>query len=98
MCIYRHECELDRPRTSAKVVHAQLHVVEHAGDELSPYRVCFTDVNAPAIVAALLEIPEHHYFVAEDGSWIAVVTVEGDLDVVDRLMASGRRSGQGAIP
>jgi hypothetical protein len=60
-------------------------VVEHIGDALSPYGVCFTDENAPAVVATLLEIPEHHYFLAEDRSWIVVVTTEGDLDVVDRL-------------
>jgi hypothetical protein len=34
---------------------------------------------------ALLEIPEHHYFVAKDRSWIVVVTTEGNVDVVDRL-------------
>lgn len=60
-------------------------VVEHVGDGLSPYGVCFSGDNAPAVVAALLEIPEHHYFLAEDRSWIVVVTMEGDLDVVDRL-------------
>jgi hypothetical protein len=57
--------------------------VEHVGDGLSPYGVRFTDYNATEIVAALLEIPEHHYFLAEDRSWIVVVTTEGDLDVVD---------------
>ncbi|GGO83062.1 hypothetical protein GCM10012289_75740 [Nonomuraea cavernae] len=60
-------------------------VVEHVGDGLSPYGVCFTDDNAPSVVAALLEIPEHHYFLAEDRSWIVVVTTEGDLEVVDQL-------------
>ncbi|MEV5497340.1 hypothetical protein AB0M50_18270 [Nonomuraea fuscirosea] len=59
-------------------------VVEHVGDSLSPYGVCCTDVNALAVVAALLEIPEHHYFLAEDRSWLVVVTMEGDLDVLDR--------------
>ena len=60
-------------------------VVEHVGDGLSPYGVRFSDGNASSIVAALLEIPEHHYFLAEDRSWIVVVTTEGDLDVVDQL-------------
>ncbi|WP_204052490.1 hypothetical protein [Microbispora siamensis] len=60
-------------------------VVEHVGDGLSPYGVRFTSDNAHSVVAALLEIPEHHYFVAEDRSWIVVVTMEGDLDVVDQL-------------
>jgi hypothetical protein len=60
-------------------------VVEHVGDGLSPYGIRFTDDNAPSVVAALLEIPEHHYFVAEDRSWIVVVATEGDLDVVDQF-------------
>jgi hypothetical protein len=64
-------------------------VVEHVGDGLSPYGVRFTDHDAPSVVAALLEIPEHHYFVAEDRSWIVVVTTEGDLDVVDQLNFEG---------
>lgn len=59
-------------------------LVEHVGDSLSPYGVRFTDENALAVVAALLEIPEHHYFLAEDRSWIVVVTIEGDLDALDR--------------
>lgn len=57
--------------------------VEHAGDSLSPYGIRFARENAPAIVAALLELPEHHYFLAEDRSWVAVVSTEGDLDIVD---------------
>jgi hypothetical protein len=59
-------------------------MVEHVGDGLSPYGVCFTDAHAPSVVAALLGIPEHHYFLAEDRSWIVVVTMEGDLDIVDQ--------------
>ncbi|WP_432927006.1 hypothetical protein ACQPZZ_37695 [Microbispora sp. CA-135349] len=58
-------------------------MVEHAGDGLSPYGVRFTGDNARSIVAELLEIPEHHYFLAEDRSLLVVVTMEGDLDVVD---------------
>lgn len=60
-------------------------VVQHIGDGLSPYGICFTGDNAPSVVAALLEIPEHHYFLAEDRSWIVVVTTEGDVDAVDQL-------------
>ena len=60
-------------------------VVEHVGDGLSPYGVRFAVDNAPSVVVALLEIPEHHYFIAEDRSWIVVVTTEGDVDVVDQM-------------
>lgn len=58
-------------------------VVEHAGDGLSPYGVRFTGAVAPSVLGELLEIPEHHYFLAADRSWLVVVTTEGDLDVVD---------------
>lgn len=58
---------------------------EHVGDSLSPYGVFFGDIDVPEIVAALLEIPEHHYFLARNRSWIIVATTEGDLDVVDEL-------------
>jgi len=60
-------------------------VVEHVGDSLSPYGVRFAGEDAARVVAALLEIPEHHYFLAEDRSWVVVVTTEGHLDVVDEL-------------
>jgi hypothetical protein len=60
-------------------------IVEHVGDGLSPYGVGFGADNAASVVAALLEIPEHHYFLAGDRSWIVVVTFEGDLDTVDHL-------------
>ncbi|WP_350274915.1 hypothetical protein [Kribbella sp. HUAS MG21] len=60
-------------------------VVEHVGDGLSPYGIRFDGDNAASVVGALLEIPEHHYFLAGDRSWIAVVTTEGDLDIVDQL-------------
>jgi hypothetical protein len=71
----RQICQRIRPRSA----------VEHAGDGLSPYGVRFTSDNAHSVVTALLELPEHHYFLAEDRSWIVVVTMEGDLDVVDQL-------------
>jgi hypothetical protein len=60
-------------------------IVEHVGDALSPYGICFSGDDAPSIVAALLEIPEHHYFLAKDRSWVMVATSEGDLDVADQL-------------
>ena len=59
-------------------------MVEHVGDGLSPVGVRFGQANASAIVGALLEIPEHHYFLAEDRSWLVVVTTEGDIDALDR--------------
>lgn len=58
---------------------------EHVGDGLSPYGVFLAEDSGPGIVAALLDIPEHHYFVARDRSWIVVVTTEGDLHVADEL-------------
>jgi hypothetical protein len=59
--------------------------VEHVGDGLSPYGVVFAGRDTTAVVASLLEIPEHHYFLDKDRAWIVVVSTEGDLDVVDRL-------------
>ncbi|MDQ0933204.1 hypothetical protein [Streptomyces turgidiscabies] len=59
--------------------------VEHVGDGLSPFGVRFSGDDASSVTAALLEIPEHHYFLAEDRAWIVVVSTEGDLDIVDRL-------------
>ncbi|MFJ4964329.1 hypothetical protein ACIP6P_18065 [Streptomyces sp. NPDC088729] len=61
-------------------------VVEHVGDGLSPYGVLFTGSEAASITAALLEVPEHHYFLAEDRAWIVVVSFEGDLDILDRVV------------
>ncbi|WP_433552549.1 hypothetical protein ACQP08_03200 [Micromonospora zamorensis] len=60
-------------------------VAEHVGDGLSPYGVRFGVENASPVLAALLEIPEHHYFVAQDRSWLVVATSEGDLDVLDGI-------------
>ncbi|UQU67573.1 hypothetical protein COUCH_15430 [Couchioplanes caeruleus] len=67
-------------------------IVEHAGDGVSAYGVRFRGVDVPAVVAALLEIPEHHYFLATDRSWVVAVSFEGDLDIVDqhRLTQEGR--------
>ncbi|MEU5373684.1 hypothetical protein ABZ362_32770 [Streptomyces sp. NPDC005951] len=59
--------------------------VEHVGDGLSPYGVRYSVDDAVSITNALLEIPEHHYFLAENRAWIVVVSTEGDLDVLDRF-------------
>jgi hypothetical protein len=59
-------------------------MVDHVGDGLSPFGVSFGWANASSVVGALLAIPEHHYFVAADRSWLVVATTEGDLDVMDR--------------
>jgi hypothetical protein len=64
-------------------------LVEHVGDGLSPYGVRFSDTLAAPAVAGLLEIPEHHYFVAEDRSWLIAITTEGDLDILDHLQFEG---------
>ncbi|XVV10799.1 hypothetical protein ACQP2X_39050 [Actinoplanes sp. CA-131856] len=49
---------------------------EHAGDGLSSFTVRFGGANSSTVVGALLEMPEHHYFVAADRSWLVVVTTE----------------------
>lgn len=64
--------------------------VEHVGDGLSPFGVRFTGEDGGAIVTALLEVPEHHYFLDEHRTWLVVVSSEGDLDILDR---SGADSG-----
>ena len=55
--------------------------VDHAGDSLSPFEVRIKGDDMATVIAALLSIPEHHYFVAADRSWIAVFTMEGDVDL-----------------
>ncbi|MFI6852760.1 hypothetical protein [Streptomyces sp. NPDC050416] len=60
-------------------------VVEHVGDGISPYCVHFSEGQAASVTAALLEVPEHHYFLAGNRAWIMVVSFEGDLDVLDRF-------------
>ena len=62
--------------------------IVHVGDSISPYGVRFSEATVSAVVAALLEIPEHHYFVAFDRSWLVAVSFEGDLDVVDPVRFS----------
>lgn len=55
----------------------------HAGDGLSPTGVHVPHENCANVIAALLAIPEHHYFLASDHTWLVVVTTEGDLDTLD---------------
>ena len=55
--------------------------VDHGGDSLSPFEVRIKGEDMATVSAALLSIPEHHYFVAADRSWIAAFTIEGDVDL-----------------
>jgi hypothetical protein len=58
--------------------------VDHGGDALSPFDVRIQPEKLAPVMSALLAIPEHHYFVAEDRSWIAAFTMEGDVDLAPR--------------
>lgn len=55
--------------------------VVHVGDSLSPYAVRIVNEQLADALAALLEIPEHHYLVADDRTWCAVFRAEGDVDL-----------------
>lgn len=55
--------------------------VDHVGDSLSPFEVRIEGAQLASTIPALLSIPEHHYFVAVDRSWIAAFTMEGDIDL-----------------
>jgi len=57
--------------------------VQHVGDGLSPHGVWFEGEDAVGVVAALLEVPENHYFLDEGRTWLVVVSMEGDLDILD---------------
>lgn len=56
--------------------------VLHEGDSSSPFPVRIEPGNLPSALAALLEIPEHHYFVDEQHRWVGVFRTEGDVDLV----------------
>jgi hypothetical protein len=56
--------------------------VVHVGDSLSPYAVRIPREDLDQLLAALLAIPEHHYFVADDRSWCGVFRVTGHVDLV----------------
>ncbi|MEK7425555.1 MAG: hypothetical protein AAB131_17140 [Actinomycetota bacterium] len=62
--------------------------VVHVGDSLSPVSVRIAPGQLGDVLDALLEIPEHHYFVAEDRTWCGVFRMEGDVDLA-LLGASG---------
>ena len=55
--------------------------VDHGGDSLSPFEVRIRGEELATVIPALLSIPEHHYFVAADRSWVAAFTMEGDVDL-----------------
>lgn len=56
--------------------------VDHVGDSLSPFEVRIEGRQMIDAIRTLISIPEHHYFVATDRSWVAVVALEGDIDLV----------------
>lgn len=56
--------------------------VLHEGDSLSPFPVSIEPGELASAIAALLEIPEHHYFVDEQRRWVGVFRTEGDVDLV----------------
>lgn len=68
--------------------------VEHVGDSLSPFGVRFTSQDADVVVGALLEVPEHHYFLDASRAWLVVISSEGDLDILDGLNVGGGLNGQ----
>lgn len=55
--------------------------VDHVGDSLSPFEVRIEGGQMTDAIRALISIPEHHYFVATDRSWVAVFALEGDIDL-----------------
>ncbi len=61
------------PRSSA---------ITHVGDSQSPCSTRIPNERLGEFLLALLEIPEHHYFVPDDRSWVAVISFGGDVDLV----------------
>lgn len=55
--------------------------VVHVGDSLSPCAVRIPQGQLRNVLPRLLEVPEHHYLVADDGTWCAVFRLEGDVDL-----------------
>ena len=55
--------------------------IDHGGDSLSPFDVRIQGEQLATVMAALLSIPEHHYFLAADRTWIGAFTMEGDVDL-----------------
>ncbi len=66
-------CVGAEPRSSA---------VTHVGDSQSPCSTRIPNERLGEFLLALLEIPEHHYFVPDDRSWVAVISFGGDVDLV----------------
>jgi hypothetical protein len=57
--------------------------VVHAGDGLSDFGVRFPAGALVAVMEVLLEIPEHHYLLADDRSWFCAFSFEGDAVLID---------------
>lgn len=77
--------EVDVARVVAEVLAslpAPSEQVLHEGDSLSPFPVTVTVGQLPSVIGALLEIPEHHYFVDAQHRWLAVFRTEGDVDLL----------------
>ena len=56
--------------------------VLHEGDSLSPFPVRIEVDELRSAAEALLEIPEHHYFVDDQHRWVGVFRIEGDVDLI----------------
>ena len=64
--------------------------VLHEGDSLSPFPVRTEPGELASVIEALLEIPEHHYFVDDQRRWVGVFRTEGHVDLVVLQSESGR--------
>jgi hypothetical protein len=63
--------------------------VIHAGDSISRFAVTFDAQNYRDVVPALIEIPEHHYFLSEPArDWLLAWTFEGDVDLLRRIVST----------
>jgi len=53
------------------------------GDSLTHlgYKIKSTDISS--VLAEILEIPQHNYIFPQDLSWIACLSIEGDIDMGD---------------
>ena len=55
--------------------------IDHGGDALSPFDVRIGGAEFASVIPVLLAIPEHHYFLATNRSWVAAFSMEGDVDL-----------------
>lgn len=55
--------------------------VLHDRDSLSPFPVRIKPEELASSLAALLEIPEHHYFLDEQHRWVGVFRAEREVDL-----------------